>query len=230
MSDYYQSVRDEPIIPGAGEIVIFPAGRIDENYLAKLARLDFDPARKGTMTPWTQLLDRIRKELNPHWILLDSRAGLGEPAGLLLGGMAHLHVLLGTSSEQSWQGIRLILDRIGSGRVHVGKPQAECVLVQTMIPEFHDSAVDAKTVFLARSENEFADHYYAEDTNSEEDDSMWSIRDMSAKDAPHQPVSISYKQNLAHFRALKYVLNDLLGEEYQNLAKRIQSRFVEEEL
>ena len=230
LSDYYQSVRDEPIIPGAGEIVIFPAGRIDENYLAKLARLDFDPARKGTMTPWTQLLDRIRKELNPHWILLDSRAGLGEPAGLLLGGMAHLHVLLGTSSEQSWQGIRLILDRIGSGRVHVGKPQAECVLVQTMIPEFHDSAVDAKTVFLARSENEFADHYYAEDTNSEEDDSMWSIRDMSAKDAPHQPVSISYKQNLAHFRALKYVLNDLLGEEYQNLAKRIQSRFVEEEL
>ena len=230
LSDYYQSVRDEPIVPGTGEIIIFPAGRIDDNYLAKLARLDFDPARDGAMTPWTQLLNRIRRELNPQWILLDSRAGLGEPAGLLLGGMAHLHVLLGTSSEQSWQGIRLILDRIGSRRVQAGKPQADCVLVQTMIPEFHDSAVDAKAVFLARAESEFENHYYAEDPASDEDDLMWAVRDMSTKDAPHQPVHLTYKQNLAHFRALQYVLADLLSDEYQNLAKRIQGRFVEEAL
>ena len=224
LSDYYQGVRDEPIVPGSGEIVVFPAGRIDNNYLAKLARLDFDPARKGGTTLWTQLLQRIRHELKPHWILLDSRAGLGESAGLLLGGMAHLHVLLGTSSEQSWQGIRLILDRIGSGRVLASKPQAECILVQTMIPEIHEAAVDAKAVFLARAENEFENHYYAE----EEDDSTWCVRDMPAKDAPHQPVYLNYKQSLAHFRALENVLPDLLGEQYQNLAECIQNRFVED--
>jgi len=228
LSDYYQSVRNEPIIPGGGEILVFAAGRVDENYLAKLARLDFDPTRKGSTTPWAQLLERIREELGPNWILMDSRAGLGEPAGLLLGGMAHLHVLLGTPSEQSWQGIRLILDRIGSGRVHQGKPQAECVLVQAMIPEFHEAAVDAQAVFLARAENEFEAHYYAEDPEDPEDDSMWFIRDMPGKDAPHQPVCLSYKQKLAHFRRLEDVVPELLGEEYKKLAERIESRFVEE--
>ena len=215
-------------MPGNGEILVFGAGRVDENYLAKLARLDFDPARKGSTTPWAQLLQRIRQELTPNWILMDSRAGLGEPAGLLLGGMAHLHVLVGTSSEQSWQGIRLILDRIGSGRVLRDKPQAECVLVQAMIPEFHDVAVEARAVFLARAEKEFEAHYYAENPEDPEDDSMWFTRDMAGKDAPHQPVCLSYKQKLAHFRRLEHVVPELVGEEYQKLAERIQSRFVEE--
>ena len=224
LSDYYQSVCNEPIVSGGGEILVFPAGRIDEHYLAKLARLDFDPARQGAMTPWTQFLDRIRQELKPDWILLDSRAGLGEPAGLLLSGMAHLHVLLGTSSEQSWQGIRLILDRIGSGRVQRDEPQAECVLVQTMIPEFHEAEKDAKDAFSARAEGEFEDHYYAEGEN----EAMWCVRDMAAKDAPHRPVYLNYKQSLAHFRTIENVLTDLVGEQYVNLAKRIQSRFVED--
>ena len=228
LSDYYQSVRNEPIVPGSGEILVFAAGRIDENYLSKLARLDFDPARKGSTTHWSQMLQWIRQELRPNWILMDSRAGLGEPAGLLLGGMAHLHVLLGTSSEQSWQGLRLILDRIGSGRVRREKPQAECVLVQAMIPAFHEAAVDAQAVFLARAENEFEKHYYAEDPENPEDDSMWFLRDMPGKNAPHQPVCLSYKQELAYFHSLEDVVTELLGDEYRKLAERIESRFVEE--
>jgi hypothetical protein len=228
LSEYYESVRNEPIVPGNGEILVFPAGRIDDNYLAKLARLDFQPALKGTFSPWTKFLDRIRRELSPDWILIDSRAGLGEPAGLLLSGVAHLHVLLGTTSEQSWQGIRQILDRLGSRRVYQGKPQAECVLVQGMIPEFHDAAVDARAVFLARAENEFTAHYYAEDPEDPEDDSMWFVRDMPGKKAPHQPVCLSYKQKLAHFGSLEQVMPELLGDEYRNLAERIESRFVEE--
>jgi hypothetical protein len=142
--------------------------------------------------------------------------------------MAHLHVLLGTSSEQSWQGLRLILDRLGSERVLQGKPQADCVLVQTMIPEFHEAAVDAQSAFLARAENEFEAHYYAGDPENPEDDSMWFVRDMPGKEAPHQPVCLSYKQKLAHFRRLEHVVEDLIGDEYQKLANRIKSRFGEE--
>ena len=46
-------------------------------------------------------------------------------------------------------------------------------------------------------ENEFEAHYYAEDPEDPEDDSMWFIRDMPGKDAPHQPFWLNYKQNLA---------------------------------
>jgi hypothetical protein len=51
---------------------------------------------------------------------------------------------------------------------------------------------------------------------------------MPGKDAPHQPVCLSYKQNLAHFRRLENVVSELLGGEYRKLAERIESRFVEE--
>jgi hypothetical protein len=228
LSEYYESVHSEAIVPGNGEILVFPAGRVDENYLAKVARLDFDPALKGTSDHWSQLLGRIRGELSPDWILIDSRAGLGEPAGLLLGGLAHLHVLLGTTSEQSWQGTRLILDRLGFRRVCQGKPQAECVLVQAMVPESAGAALEAKGAFLARAENEFVAHYYAQDPEDPDEDSMWFIRDMPGKEAPHQPVCLSYRQKLAYFDNLEQVLPELLGEEYRGLAKRIENRFVEE--
>jgi hypothetical protein len=51
---------------------------------------------------------------------------------------------------------------------------------------------------------------------------------MPGKDAPHQPVCLSYRQKLAHFRRLEHVVSELLGEEYKKLADRIESRFVEE--
>jgi hypothetical protein len=57
---------------------------------------------------------------------------------------------------------------------------------------------------------------------------MWFIRDRPGKDAPHQPVCLSYRQRLAHFRRLENVVPELLGEEYRKLAERIESRFVEE--
>jgi len=57
---------------------------------------------------------------------------------------------------------------------------------------------------------------------------MWFVRDMPGKEAPHQPVCLSYKQKLAHFRRLEHVVEDLIGDEYQKLANRIKSRFGEE--
>ena len=93
-----------------------------------------------------------------------------------------------------------------------------------MIPEFHEAEKDAKDAFSARAEGEFEDHYYAEGEN----EAMWCVRDMAAKDAPHRPVYLNYKQSLAHFRTIENVLTDLVGEQYVNLAKRIQSRFVED--
>jgi hypothetical protein len=56
---------------------------------------------------------------------------------------------------------------------------------------------------------------------------MWFVRDAVAKDAPHRPVPISYRQSLAHFGQLDDVVPALLNEEYQLLEQRICERFLE---
>lgn len=80
-----------------------------------------------------------------------------------------------------------------------------------------------------RAEDEFDDHYYAEDPTDEGDDAMWFVRDSLSKDAPHQPVTISYRQSLAHFSQLDDVVPILLSDEYQHLEQCIAQRFLEEQ-
>ena len=227
LSDYYHGLRRESVGGGQGEILVFPAGVINADYLGKLARADFEPTESGLPAPWPQFLEHIRRELKPDWILLDSRAGLGESAGMFLGGVAHLHVLFGTSNEQSWQGLRLVLERLGAERVKTGQPQAECLLVEAMVPEDLMTAKTVREQFNSRAEDEFENHYYAEDPSEEGDDAMWFVRDAAAKDAPHRSVPISYRPALAHFGQLDDVVPHLFSEEYQLLDQRIRERFLE---
>ncbi len=228
LSDYYHSLRREPLVDGKGEIIVFPAGVVNEDYLGKLARLDFEPSKEGLPVPWHHFLEHIRDELKPDWMLVDSRAGLGEAAGLLLGGMGHLHVLFGTSSEQSWQGLNLVIDKLGAERVRYGKPQAECLLVQSMVSEDTAIAKTMKEQFGERAEDEFEARYYAEDPVNDTEDVMWYLRDKVSKDAPHRPVAISYRQGLAHFAQLDDVVSYLRGDEYQIIEQRICERFSED--
>ena len=118
-----------------GQIFVFPAGRLDRDYLSMLARLDLEPVAHGDMHPLLNMMEHIRQELSPDWLLLDCRAGLSEASGFALSGLANLTVLFGTTSAQSWEGLRLVVERLGGRRVDAGKPQAECLIVQAMTPE-----------------------------------------------------------------------------------------------
>jgi hypothetical protein len=96
LSDYYHACRREKVT-GSGEIIVIPAGTIDENYLGKLARLDLEPLNltKGKNHPLSSLLVDIRDTIRPHWIILDVRAGLSETSGIMVGAFAHLNILFG---------------------------------------------------------------------------------------------------------------------------------------
>src|ERR1035441_2553507 len=137
--------------------------RSDSDYVASLARLDLEPPRAGGSHPLLRLIQHVRGELHPDWILLDCRAGLSEASGFALSGLAHLTVLLGTTSEQSWAGLRLVLSRLGGDRVRRSKPQSECLIVQAMVPDEPSTGQAAKDQFSARAAEEFEHSYYAED-------------------------------------------------------------------
>ena len=229
--DYYHTCTahlGSPIVDV--QFFVVPAGTLDQNYLEKLARIDLEPPPPDEVHPLIGLLRQIKDELDPSWILLDCRAGLSEAAGFVLSGLAHLYVLFGTPSEQSWQGLGVILERLGAERIRSQQPQVECLLVQAMVPANLDTAASAKAEFETEALSRFSGLYYAPDPEDPEEDRFWYVRDSDSSDAPHVPIPIRYKEELAFIRSLDQVA-DILGSEpdFALLASRIASRFVGEE-
>lgn len=226
--DYYRPCG-RAAVTGAGEILVVAAGRLDGDYLGKLARVDTEPvpAAEGP-PPFLLLLEDVRSQLKPHWILLDARAGLAEPAGMLLAGVAHLHLFFGTFSEQSWQGLRLVIERLGAERVRAELPQASCLMVQAMVPEDRQAGERTMATFAERSLDEFLSHYYAEDPEPEEaSEGVWYVGEATdSSEAPHVPVKITYNLRLADFRGIDDVADELAElPDYQRLAERIAAHF-----
>ena len=215
-------------VASAGEIIVFPAGNLDEEYADKLARIDLEGAPEARDNGLWKLLARLRDELKPRWILLDARTGISEPAGQLLSGIAHLHVLLGTTQDQSWQGLNRVLDRLGKERVLAGRPQAELLLVQAMVPSGEPGKA-AKEAFAARAEEEFDDRFYAaEEGDPDIDNRFWTLGDKGSQDAPHAPMPVDYDSKLASFGDIAEVADPLCSGVYPPIVERIVSRFLTE--
>jgi len=223
LADYYHRCDR---VAGSGELIVFPAGRVDEAYADKLARVDMEDASSIQTAALGKLLERVRDELKPHWVLMDARTGLSDSAGRLLSGLAHLHVLLGTTQDQSWQGLNRVLDRLGKNRVERNLPQFEVLMAQAMIPVGADAGRLARDAFLARAEREFTDRYYAEADGDAA--SLWTTDDMDSRVAPHVPVAIDYEQKLADFPDIEAVADLLCTGSYAELATRIVERFEKE--
>jgi len=213
-------------VAAAGEIVVIPAGNLDGEYADKLARIDLEEAPQAHDSGLWKLLTRVRDELKPQWILLDARTGISEPAGQLLSGIAHLHVLLGTTQDQSWQGLSLVLERLGKERVLAERQQAELLLVQAMVPTGEPGKA-AKEIFAARAEEEFDSLYYAAE-EGDADDRFWTLGDKGSQDAPHAPMPLEYDSKLAGFSDITEVADALCSGPYIPIVERIVSRFLME--
>lgn len=208
---------------GPGRIDVVPAGRLDDGYLTKLARVELESRSSIGAQPFGQLLERVRTELKPDLVLIDGRAGLSPAAGLLLSGMAHLHLLVATTNNQSLLGLQQVIRHLGYEQASRDIPQRDCVVVQAHVPETVAAAELAKSYFTGRVERFFRDGYYARART--DDDRTWTIEDMDSEIAPHVPVPISYRARLAHFERLESVVDVLLGDvEYVALHNRINER------
>ena len=209
----------------AGDVLVFPAGTFDHRYVEKLARIDYGAPPDGSEHPFVSLLKQIRRDLEPDWILVDARAGLGEVSGFLTGGLCHVHVLFGTLADASWRGLEHVLARIGGDRVRAGQRQANCVLAATMVPQ-SDAGLfrELEDRFTDRARDAFSAHYYAGLADLDSPDDFWTLADLDSTEAPHVPVVLPYDERLATFRDLNEVAERiLLGEpQYRQLASRLR--------
>lgn len=210
---------------GAGEVLAFSAGRLDNGYVGKLARVDLgglaDDARPG---PVDALLRRIEAEVEPDWILIDVRSGFGDIAGYLTGGICHLYVLFASMTAGTWRGLRLVLERLGKARLAVGKTQCECLLAAAMVPSVETGQFErALSTLTGQARTAFREVYYAEFGES---GAAWSIDDLSpGGDAPHVPVGLPYDSRLALFDDIEDVAGSVLllrQSPYSTLAARIR--------
>ena len=202
----------------AEQVEVFPAGKLSEPYLDKLARLDFVASGPwehgaGAASPvevaLRELLKAIRRSGVYDYILIDSRAGLHDLAGLSLHGLAHVDVLIGRGTEQGYQGLELTVSMLARRR---DPNSLLCALVHAMAPQAgdHAEAIEA-AAFRARSWDAFLEHVYGDNAPDE-----------SADDAPHAPWPIRIHTELERFTDIGQVRPILFGDDFQNVRLRIE--------
>jgi hypothetical protein len=195
LSDYYYTL-DLGSLPSTGSLKVFPSGTLNGDYLGKMARLDFesvDPTMSAAKHPLFELLEHIKETLHPDWILLDSRTGFSETAGMVLSGMCDYHVLFGVQSEQSWQGLSYAIGKLGADRVIRGLAQAETMLVHSMVPDVVKDQRDRYIAQYAEKSREVFEARYYSEVEIPRDDTFWYLDDSGGETAPDRPFMLLYR-------------------------------------
>ncbi len=202
------------------------AGTVDHSYFEKLARLDFvgsgvnsvsssSPVREGLVA----LLNAIaRRSPAPDYILLDSRAGLHDVAGLSLNDLAHVNVLVGRDSDQAYRGLDLTIEALGRRREI---EHQRCVVVQSMAPDdpHSDEYKRITSEYRDRSYGAFTSHVYPLDL-----DAAGQPVDLPERDddsVAHYPVVIRFNQRLLHFSSIEARRGELFDEDFRRVKDRI---------
>jgi Mrp family chromosome partitioning ATPase len=215
-------------IVGTGEIRIVGAGHVDDHYLEKLSRLDYQrlvPSSPTPSSPHTtgtgnsllnDLLRDLKEAVQPDILLIDSRAGLHDIGGLALSSLAHWHVTFGLDSEQSWAGLRLAIAHLGRERLLDGQAQQDCLIVQAQVKP--DDRVASEDRFRRRSYEIFSEVYYDAPGNA---NAEWPVPDEMANDEPHFPVSLVHDTRIMGYSSANLIADYLCEGDYKRFAEKL---------
>lgn len=203
----------------AGNVHVFPAGALNENYIEKLARLDYTQVTSNVAADRSQVeealrdvLRKINAVLSPTHIFLDARSGLHDLSAMSLLRLAHVDVLLARVSEQSFQGFDLTIKTLLRRK---GAEHLLPIVVHTMAEGGGTrAATEEQEEFRERVYRIFQDAYYGPRGRA------FGLKDDSA---PHSAVVILFKELLVRFGSLAAIRDVLFAPEYRDLCDRIKS-------
>ena len=230
----YAGVCDSPDIIGTAgaPITVIPCGRLDDDYLEKLARLDYEAFLLGRSTeepPLIRLLEEVKSQFKVDYILLDSRAGLHDIGGLALNGIAHLDVVFALDNAQSWAGMSIVISHLGRLRVERDLPQQNCAFVYAMAPmateEDRPTRVQA---FTDAAHSLFSGEFYdAEPPEGWPDpipEDVWPVPASDAQGEPHFPLVLGFRADIQQSRSLNAVAEILTQGDYGDFLTGILNR------
>ena len=219
ISEFYQTCADPAVVKDGEPIHVVAAGKLDPWYLEKLARINYEflyasaAEANAAESPLHHLLKSLRAKLRPDMILVDSRAGFHDLGGLSLSGIAHLQVLFGLNSVQSWEGLSLVVAHLGKEMVLSGKAQRGCAIVQTFAPPQDPSRQEHVEKFKERSFEVFSENYY----DPPGPDGEWPMPDPEAAESPHFPAVLTWDNRVFGYSSVASVADYLCVGEYRHL-------------
>jgi hypothetical protein len=233
IGDYFHLCDDPRVVASGPPIAVVPAGALDDDYLEKLARIDY----QGILTPsqthaggvLTSLLKSLRTERQAEYVLLDSRSGLHDIGGLALNGIAHLDVVFGLDSAQSWQGLQLIVSHLGRRRIERGQLHQQFVLAFAMAPTAaHPDRVARVDAFRDRAHQTLSDYFYDEEPDagwpSPVPDSMWPVPAIEDETGPHFAIPIGFNTDIQRAPSLESISTLLTEGDYAAFGAAVLGR------
>jgi hypothetical protein len=226
LADFYYTVDEQVIIGTGAPIRVIPVGPLDEHYLQKLARLNYQQIYDltigaGGKSPLRELLGFARTELEAEYILLDSRAGFHDLGGLALSGIAHLDVVFGLHNQQSWRGLETLVRFLGRDRVEHNLSQLDCLLVHALAPPLGEERDRAFQQFKERAYEVFSRDYYDEEDSAE---SEWPLPALEDEDSPHYPIALAFDPLIQRYQTIAEVADRLTQGDFTHFASRIMNR------
>lgn len=226
LADFYYTVDDPAVIATGAPIRVIPAGPLDEHYLQKLARLNYQEIYDLTTgaadkSPLMELLSFARSRLGAEFVLLDSRAGFHDLGGMALSGIAHLDVVFGLHSQQSWRGLEALVRFLGRDRVEHDLEQLDCLLVHAMAPPPGEERDRVFEQFKERAYDAFARDYYEEEDTDVGTGSPSALDD---EDSPHYPIALAFDPLVQRYQTVKDVADRLTQGDFLSFASRVMTR------
>ena len=170
-----------------GNLYLMPAGKVDEYYLQKLARIDYQDHREGYLEGALKgMLNAIRDNYAVDYILIDARAGFHDMGGIVVSQIPHGAILFGNNSRQSWDGMTQVLRTIAEGH-NADWP----ILIVDSMCEKPTSANYAKlkSEFMEKAYTVCMEYYY---------DSSRPLPGIGADGVAHSPEFVSFDDALLH--------------------------------
>lgn len=230
MSRYLLKVDDSSLTADLdGEIYLMPAGKVDENYLQKLARIDYQDNRPGYLKRIIEdLFNDIRNTFKSvDYILLDARAGFHDMGGVVTTQLPHGVVLFGNQSVQSWDGLKQVIHALAESQ----PDPVPVAIVSSMSPSSGKYDYESyHKAFLEQSYNVFLEEYYSLEE---------PLPARMADDEFHTPFEIAWYDDLRYNVALyakgiedsvqskriRELRDRLTGDSYMAIANRISQWF-----
>jgi len=130
-----------------GDISIIPAGDTSSTkYLQKLSTINWDsilyePENQGSLF-FLELKEKIKRQLKPDFLLIDSRTGITEIGGICTTLLADKIVFMLTNNEENFEGTKLIYNNTKKNIKILKKDEIQSVFALTRIPFTEDQTVE----------------------------------------------------------------------------------------
>jgi cellulose biosynthesis protein BcsQ len=144
-------------LPNRGELFLVSAGEYNENYVHRLAELDrrtWQSFYKGEANPVQQLIKDIKEQIDPDVILVDARPGFNDTGAIALLDLADTGVICFSPTDQSFDGLRWVIQAARKQSDYQGKPDLRFLL--TPMPSLAEDQLDA---WITKAEDWIIEHW-----------------------------------------------------------------------